>query len=81
MWLSLALACAGSPTVPADVPLAAPALAAPPPPVAPPGPPAHAVCVEACVRQRQMVAESIEAIQAKCSADCEAAHDPPTLPP
>jgi hypothetical protein len=82
MWLALALACAGSPTdASLAAPQAGPALAPPPAPGATPGTPAHEACVEDCVRQRQMVAESIEAIRAKCSADCDAAHDPPALPP
>ena len=84
MWLALALACAGS-APPTDAPLAAPqaapTLAPPPATSATPGTPAHEACVEDCVRQRQMVAESIEAIRARCSADCDAAHDPPALAP
>lgn len=71
MWLVVAWACA---TTPAPVTPAA----APVAPAATPG--AHEACVEDCVNHRQMAAEPIEHIRARCSDDCTAAHDPATLP-
>jgi hypothetical protein len=58
-----------------------PAASAPAPPPAPPAPPADAgadpACVAACVKSRQMVAMSIEAIEADCARTCAEPPPPP----